>query len=396
MINDQDLMKLITDLESDRIERTVSTTDTDKFSIAICAFANDFPNSRLPGYLIIGLNDNGTPSGLNITDQLLITLGAIRSSGNILPLPAMTVQKRVMPDGHSEVAVVEVQPSDLPPVRYKGQVRIRVGPRKAIASETEERILSERRTAFAKTFDVTPCLESSLSDLSLDTFTITYRSNAVAQDIIDENHRDIKEQLASLRFYDLNRDCATFAGIILFGNEPLYWLPGAYVQFIRYDGEDQSSEVITENRFEGDLLTLLREMDSFLPLQIQNKPTDSSSLRETMAHDYPVIALRELLMNAIMHRDYQSNAPIRFYWFHDHVEIQSPGGLYGSATPENFPSQNDYRNPIVSEAMKTLGYVNRYGRGVIRAQEALAKNGNPLAEFVFEPTYVLATVRGTP
>lgn len=396
MISDQELMALIADLESDRIERTVATKDTDKFSIAICAFSNDFPNSRLPGYLVIGLDDKGVPSGLTVSDDLLIYLGTMRANGNILPLPAITVEKRVLPEGHGEVAIVEVLPSDLPPVRYKGQVYIRVGPRKAIASETEERILSERRTAFAKTFDVTPCPESSLSDLSLDTFTITYRSNAVAQDIIDENHRDIKEQLASLRFYDLNRDYATFAGIILFGNEPLYWLPGAYVQFIRYDGEDQSSEVITENRFEGDLLTLLREMDSLLPLQIRNKPVGDSALRETMAHDYPIVALRELLMNAVMHRSYQSNAPIRFYWFRNHVEIQSPGGLYGSATPENFPSQNDYRNPIVSEAMKTLGYVNRYGRGVIRAQEALAKNGNPPAEFVFETTYVLTTVKEKP
>jgi ATP-dependent DNA helicase RecG len=396
MLNDQDLMALIKNIESDRIERTVSVNKTDKFCEAICAFSNDFPNSRLPGYLVIGVDDNGNSSNLTVSDQLLLNLGDIRSIGNILPLPAMTVQKRVLPDGFGEVAVVEVLPSDLPPVRYKGQVWIRVGPRRAIANETEERILSERRTAFAKIFDVTPCFESKLDDLSLDTFTITYRSNAVAADIISENHRDIKEQLASLRFYDLNRDCATFAGMILFGKEPLYWLPGAYVQFLRYEGDNQSSDVLTENRFTGDLLTLLREMDSFLPLQIQNKPVEESSLRETLAHDYPIVALRELLMNAIMHRSYESNAPIRFYWFRDHVEIQNPGGLYGNATPENFPSQNDYRNPIISEAMKTLGYVNGYGRGVIRAQEALVKNGNPSAEFAFQPSYVLVTLREKP
>lgn len=396
MLNDQDLLALITDLESDRIERTESIKDTDKYSKAICAFSNDFPNNRQPGYLVIGVSDKGLPTGLIVSDKLLLDLAAIRSDGNVLPLPIMSVQKRVLPDGRGELAVVEVLPSDLPPIRYRGQVWIRVGPRRAIASETEERILSERRTAFAKTFDVTPCFESRLADLSLDTFTITYRSNAVAAEIIAENHRDIKEQLASLRFYNLNRDCATFAGIVLFGKETLFWLPGAYVQFVRYEGNDLSSNVLTENRFEGDLLTLLREMDSFLPLQIQNKPIDGSSLRETAFHDYPIVALRELLMNAIMHRSYDSNAPIRFYWFRDHVEIQSPGGLYGSATPENFPSQNDYRNPIISEAMKTLGYVNRYGRGVVRSQEALTKNGNPKAEFTFEPAYVLVTLREKP
>lgn len=55
-----------------------------------------------------------------------------------------------------------------------------------------------------------------------------------------------------------------------------------------------------------------------------------------MQPDYPEWALRELLMNAVMHRNYNSNAPIRFYAFADHIEILSPGGLYGEATPENF------------------------------------------------------------
>ena len=98
-------------------------------------------------------------------------------------------------------------------------------------------------------------------------------------------------------------------------------------------------------------------------------------------------------MNGIMHRSYESNAPVRFNRFEDRIEIQSPGGLYGMASPGNFPRQTDYRNPVVSEAMKTLGYVNRYGRGVLPAQEALQKNGNPVATFMFETTHVLATLQ---
>lgn len=60
---------------------------------------------------------------------------------------------------------------------------------------------------------------------------------------------------------------------------------------------------------------------------------------------------------------------------------------------ENFPRQTDYRNPVLSGALATLGYVNAFGRGVIRAQEALRRNGNPEAEFTFETSHVLATIR---
>ena len=63
------------------------------------------------------------------------------------------------------------------------------------------------------------------------------------------------------------------------------------------------------------------------------------------------------------------------------------------ASPENFPRQTDYRNPVLSEALATLGYVNAFGRGVIRAQDALRRNGNPEAKFTFETSHVLATIR---
>ncbi len=67
-----------------------------------------------------------------------------------------------------------------------------------------------------------------------------------------------------------------------------------------------------------------------------------------------------------MHRDYETNAPVQFYEYDDRIEVQNPGGLYGKVTPDNFPNVSDYRNPFIAEAMKVLGYVNRFSRGVYR------------------------------
>ncbi|MCK9508275.1 MAG: hypothetical protein M0Q54_07535 [Pigmentiphaga sp.] len=101
-------------------------------------------------------------------------------------------------------------------------------------------------------------------------------------------------------------------------------------------------------------------------------------------------------MNAVMHRDYQSNTPIRLYQFDDRIEILNAGGLYGNARPENFPNVNDYRNPIISESMKVLGYVNRFSRGVVRVNEELLENGNGEADFNFDLiTAFEVTVRAT-
>ena len=69
------------------------------------------------------------------------------------------------------------------------------------------------------------------------------------------------------------------------------------------------------------------------------------------------------------------------YQFDDHIEIMNAGGLYGEARPENFPMVNDYRNPIVAEAMKEMKYVNMFNQGVKRVQDMLRENGNREAVF---------------
>ena len=392
MLTDDGLRALMADIESDRSERTTSTNNTDKFGEAICAFANDFPNHRQAGYLLVGVDDAGNPSGLTVTDRLLRDLAALRSNINLEPLPAITVQKHSLPGG--DVAVIEVLPSDLPPVRYKGRIWIRVGPSRRGANQQEERVLIEKRTVHQKTFDARPCRGCTMDDLVPDLFLVSYLPAAVERDVLEENRRSRDEQMASLRFYDLTADCPTNAGALLFAKDPLRWIPGSYVQYVRWAGTTMAADPVSDKRFHGDLLTVLREMQAFLSLSAHSRPVAESAFRERTEADYPPVALRELLLNAIMHRSYESNAPVRLNWFDDRIEVQNPGGLYGMASPENFPRQTDYRNPVVAGAMATLGYVNAFGRGVIRAQEALRRNGNPPAEFTFEPSHVLATIRG--
>ena len=389
MLTDEQIRALLKDIEADNVERTVSTNKTDKFCQAICAFANDIPGHGKPGYLFIGAsNKTGKIAGIEITDQLLRNLADHRDSGQIVPLPSLTVQKRSFSEG--DIAVVEVQPSDMPPVRYRGRVWIRVGPRRGIATEQEERILTERRVHSARTFDMQPCYGCG-RDQIVHTLFHDYRNAAVAPEIIEENSRDMFQQMAALGLWDTQNQCITNAGALLFSEASQNWLPGAYIQFVRFDGEELESEVADERRFGNDLRTMLYELDAFLKSLFPSRPVPVSALKEKQLTPYPNWAVRELLMNAVMHRDYQSNAPVRFYWFSNRIEIQNPGGLYGVAT--DFPNQNDYRNPKIAEAMKNLGYVNQFGRGIATAQAVLQKNGNPPAEFdISQPTFFLATV----
>jgi ATP-dependent DNA helicase RecG len=370
MITQDQLTEMLTALEAARIEKTISITDADKFGEAICSFSNDMPGNLLPGYLLIGVNDNGTLNGTKVDEHLLQTLLSYRTDGRIVPPPAMTIAKFTYPEG--DVAVVEVQPSSVPPVRYKGKVCIRIGPRKGTANEAEERVLSAKRSTFARTFDTQPCFGTTLDDLSTDIFKNTYLPTAIDEATLLENGRNIIEQLASLKFYDLKEDCPTNAGILLFGKNPRFYMSGAFVQYVRFSGEDEISDFEYEHRFEGDLTTQLSVMNEFIKSQIVKKV--QHKLGEDYESTYPQSALQELLYNAVIHRDYQSNAPIKFYEFSNRIEIINPGGLFGDARPENFPNKNDYRNPTLAS----------FNVGVKRAQAALFKNGNPDPIFIID------------
>jgi ATP-dependent DNA helicase RecG len=380
MITEEKARALIADMESDLIERTISIKEN-KLGPAVCALSNDFPHHRQPGYILLGVQDDGRLAGMQWTDDELQAIGNVKSNGNVLPQPSLVVSPIFrFPEG--EVVVIQVNPSQYPPVRYDGRCWIRIGPRRGIATIAEERILTERRASYAKTYDLVPALGAQLNDVIIDYFKSTYLPAAIDKDTIKENGRTIEEQLASLRFYDAHAGCPTHAGILIFGVNPEYFLPGAHIQYVKFSGADMTSDVEYEKKFSGALITELHSIDDFIKNNIiKERPVRGDSFQEKVIRNYPYWALRELVMNAIMHRSYESNAPIYIYEFSNRIEILNPGGLFGDATPQNFPNASDYRNVVIAEAMKILGYVNKFNYGIKRAMDELIKNGNGTPEF---------------
>lgn len=382
MILKNEVEKLLSDLENDRLERTTSVRE-DKLGPLVCALSNDFPNHKQPGYILLGVKDDGSIAGISWTDKELRNIGDLKANGNILPPPSMVISPVFkFPEG--EVVVIEVIPSRYPPVRYKGRCWIRIGPRRGIATIEEEKMLTGKRAGYIKSFDVTPVLGSNLNDIILDYFKNTYLPLAVAKETIQQNNRNIEEQLASLRFYDIKENCPTNGGILLFGVNPVYYLPGAYIQYIKFNGNEMINDVEYEKKFSGALITELNTMDEFIKKNIiKERPVKKNSFQEEVIQNYPYWALRELVMNAIMHRDYESHAPIYIYEFSDRIEIINSGGLYGEVNEFNFPNASDYRNVVLAESMKVLGYVNKFNYGIKRATDELIKNGNgkPIFDF---------------
>jgi ATP-dependent DNA helicase RecG len=160
-----------------------------------------------------------------------------------------------------------------------------------------------------------------------------------------------------------------------------------------------SDPVVDEAVIDGPLGQVVRRLDEKLEahntvaVDLTSQPTEARTM------PYPSVALQQLTRNAIMHRTYEgTNAPVRVYWFEDRIEIHNPGGPYGTVTPENFgsPGITDYRNPHIADAMKVLGFVQRFGVGIATAKRFLAKNGNPPPEFNPTREHVIAIVKRRP
>ncbi len=399
-LTDADLARLIECREGTRVEfkESLAGNASVRLREAICAFANDLPGSGQPGIAVVGLRDDGTPVKTGVTDQMLLTLADMRSDGNIVPPPALLSEKRRY-QGH-EIAVVTVLPSDSPPVRYKGVIHIRIGPCRGIATAQEERILNERRRHGNRPFDISPVSGIRIADLNRLQFESEYLPRAVDREILHANDRSLEERLAAAKMICSSDDeQTTILGLLVLGIRPLDFIPGAYVQFLRIGGNDWSDPILDEMSINGTVSEVLSRLDDKLQSHNARRVDIVSQRIEHRTDSYPLAALRELTRNAVIHRDYETtNAPVRVTWFDNRIEVQNPGGPYGSVTTANFatPGFADYRNPNLAEAMKVLGFVQKFGVGIPTARRLLREAGHPDLEFEPSPEHVLATIRATP
>lgn len=380
--------------ERDDVEWKRDAEDRDLLRKAVCALANDLPE-RGRGHLLVGVQNDGAPTGLTVDDELILRVTNIRDEARVLPRPVMVVERATF--AAADCVHVIVDAARMRPVRFDGVVWVRVGTSTRRASREEEILLAERSRAGDLTFDQRPVGGTWSADLDVELFRSAYLPAAVDADVLAENDRTVEQQLSSLGLLDPTSAEARVLGLLLVGFDASASVPGAYIQFVRYDGADQAANVVDQEELRGNLIGALDTLARILTANVRTAVREVGGLRQEDQPDYPLNALRELVLNAITHRDYEHfNAPVRVLWFDDRVEITSPGGPYGVVTKDTFDQRNDYRNPALAAAMKALGYVNRFGRGITLVRATLQQNGNPPPEFEVEDTYWSVTVRRAP
>lgn len=168
----------------------------------------------------------------------------------------------------------------------------------------------------------------------------------------------------------------TVAGMLLFGRDPQRWLPSSGARFVRYLGSgDDRAQRVAEERISGPLVRVIERL--------------AGTVREQLgagASAYPARAVREALINALIHRDYRlrgTEVEVRLYA--DRLEVHSPSGLPGFLAVEDLLSARYSRNPRLAWALHQWGYVPEPGRGIRRMCEEMAGQGRRPPEFEAAP-----------
>ncbi len=363
-----ELLEIIERGEDSRHQFKRNVTNVTSLSQEICAFANS-----KGGMLIIGVADSGEIVGLSNQD--------IRRLNQLISNAASEIRNPINPETENIkindklVLVVHIpEGKDKPYFASDGAIYVRSGAdkRKVTSKEELRRLFQESDILHG---DQVPVEESTLEDLDEDYFDQFYQRE------FDHSFReeavDLKTLLSNLNL--AREDRLNVAGLLLFGKYPQKYKPQFNIKAVHFVGlDDTSDEYIDSEDINGKLAEQYRDGMIFIMrnLKKEQKNQHRNSLGETKV-DKGVF--EELLVNALIHRDYFINAPIRLFIFDNRIEIISPGTLPNNLTIENIKhGVSNQRNPIIAsfatKQKPPLGLPYRgIGTGIKRALKLYPK-----------------------
>jgi ATP-dependent DNA helicase RecG len=191
---------------------------------------------------------------------------------------------------------------------------------------------------------------------------------------------------------DLTEFIPTTAALLLFGRQPTRFLPQASVKLAHFRGTEVDGPIVDRKEVFGTLDKIIEDTARFVSNNMRIPARIEGIYREDMP-EYPLVAVREAITNALAHRDYSiSGQKVAVRVFDDRLEVESPGGLAGPVTLENLGQKRYSRNPLLARLMYELRLVEEMGTGIRRMRRALAEIGSPPPRFETDATSFIAVL----
>ncbi|HEX2913153.1 MAG TPA: ATP-binding protein [Chloroflexia bacterium] len=188
----------------------------------------------------------------------------------------------------------------------------------------------------------------------------------------------------------------TVTAMLLFGQRPQRFLPQASVKLARFRGSDVDGLIVDRKEIFGTLDRLIEDTARFVTNNMRVQARIEGLYREDLP-EYPLVAVREAVTNALAHRDYAiTGQKVVVRMFDDRLEVESPGGLAGPVTLETLGQKRYSRNPLLTRLMYEMRLVEEMGTGIRRMRKALADIGSPPPSFISDQTSFVATIPALP
>jgi ATP-dependent DNA helicase RecG len=366
---DRRLSLVVAEGEGQRVE---FKQDVGDLAPAMVAFAN-----ASGGSIFVGLNDQGTPSGLRVTNRFLSQVQDIARNCD----PAVPVSFARHGDSVLELAVAEGVDK---PYRCRDGFYLRVGPNSQKLKRNEIRELIVGAGSFH--FDELPNREC-VFPRDIDQARIK-RFLELAGIVFDGGPDALLLNLDVARRQG-ERIVLNNAAVLFFAKEPQRFLRESYCTAVRYQGTDRFS-VIDRQDIVGDPITIVEEALRFVKRNIAVETIVTSDARHQEVFDYPLVAVREAITNAVAHRDYHYDAShVYIHIFADRLEIENPGGLPAGLRPAELGQRSVRRNRAIADLLFRAKYIERIGSGITRMRNALAENNNPPFEVTSTSFFVI-------
>lgn len=361
-------------------------------AVALAASMIAFANAD-GGLLAVGIEDDGRITGIdahakNINEIPRVPFDFCR--------PSILIESEIVECIDCErmvnhILLVRIPQSNELHVNHRDEAFLRVGDKsKKLTFDERLQLLYAKG---ARYYENEPVYGSTIDDIDMK--VVAEYCNKIGYG------KSAEEYIRQNKKYVVNvsgRKEMSGAAILLFGKNPQVFFERARVRFIRYEGTEArvgaAMNVVKDKIFEGRILELVEKTVEFVRSQVKEHTYLGVDAKFVTEPEYPEFVWKEMIVNAIAHRDYSiKGTDIQIKMFDDHITVESPGTLPGIVRLNNMREMHFSRNPKIAGLLHEYEYVREFGEGVDRMYLEMKQAGLPEPEYRIEAFMVYATIK---
>ena len=352
----------------------------DEYLEWVCCFANG-----QGGKLYIGVDDSGNVIGLPNANELMETI-----PNKILNTMSIVADVNLLEEDGKQY--IEIIISNYPMgISYKGNYYIRSGSTRQLLKGTAlESFLLKRRGA---AWDNLPFPAFTMEDVNENAVN-HFRKKARKKGRISSTLLDEPTDVLLDKLHLINNGYLTNAAILLFSNNPDKYQLGSYIKIGYFETD---ADLMYQDEVHGSLIEQIDKAIELIYFKYMKAKITYKGVQRQERYFVPEDALREALLNAICHKQYQSGIPIQVSVYEDKLYIANIGSLPENWTVNNLLNKHASKpyNPNIAHVFYLAGFIESWGRGIEKIRKALKEEELPMPEFTINSTDIMVKFVGT-